>query len=115
MKTLFKNAKVLDVINGKLIDANVEVTDSTITNVGSFTLASSYDRVIDCTHKILAPGFVNTHAHTPMTLLRSFKDDVPLHEWLFDNILPTESLLTPSDIYWGEYLGIAECIKSGFK
>jgi cytosine/adenosine deaminase-related metal-dependent hydrolase len=26
------------------------------------------------------PGFVNAHAHTPMTLLRSFKDDVTLDE-----------------------------------
>lgn len=59
------------------------------------------------------PGFVNTHCHTPMTILRSFKDDSPLKEWLFDNILPAEAKLTPEDIYWGEYLGILESVRAG--
>ena len=28
------------------------------------------------------PGFVNTHTHVPMTMLRGYADDLPLHTWL---------------------------------
>ena len=113
MKILFKNAKILDVVNSKLINGAVEVEDDTIVAVGKFDFKSNYDRVIDCNGNILMPGFVNTHCHTPMTLLRSFKDDAPLNEWLFDNILPVEAKLTEEDVYWGEYLGIMESVRAG--
>jgi len=113
MRILFKNAKILDVVNGKIIDGAVEVENDTIVAVGEFDFKSNYDRVIDCKGNILMPGFVNTHCHTPMTLLRSFKDDAPLNEWLFDNILPVEEKLTEEDVYWGEYLGILESVRAG--
>jgi len=113
MKTLFTNANILDIEKGKLVLGSVEVTDGTITNVGNNTNTGEYDRIIDCKGNILMPGFVNTHCHTPMTLLRSLKDDAPLNEWLFDNVLPTEAKITPEDVYWGEYLGIAESVRGG--
>ena len=113
MKILFNNAKILDVINTQLFEGSVEVVDDIITNVGNFNILEKYDRVIDCRGNILMPGFVNTHCHTPMTLLRSFKDDAPLNEWLFDNILPVEGKLTEEDVYWGEYLGILESVRAG--
>ena len=113
MNILFKNAKILDVVNGKIINGAVEVENDIIVAVGIFDFKPNYDRVIDCKGNILMPGFVNTHCHTPMTLLRSFKDDAPLNEWLFDNILPVEAKLTEEDVYWGEYLGILECVRAG--
>lgn len=112
MKILFKNAKILDVVNSKIIKGAVEVTDDLITAVGNVK-EKNHDRVINCKGNILMPGFVNTHCHTPMTLLRSFKDDAPLNEWLFDNILPVEAKLTKEDVYWGEYLGIMESVRAG--
>merc|ERR1712130_274650 len=30
----------------------------------------------------IVPGFVNSHCHSSMSLLRSFVDNVPLMEWL---------------------------------
>lgn len=113
MKILFKNAKILDVVNSELSNGAVEVENDIIVNVGDFKCKANYDRVIDCKGNILMPGFVNTHCHSPMTLLRSFKDDAPLNEWLFDNILPVEAKLTSKDVYWGEYLGIMESVRAG--
>ncbi|MBQ3494610.1 MAG: amidohydrolase [Clostridia bacterium] len=114
MKILFKNAKILnlDTPSG-FIFGNLEVVDDIITNLGEFDEQQAYDRIIDCKSNILMPGFVDTHCHTPMTILRSFKDDAPLDAWLFDNILPAEAKLTPTDIYWGEMLGIAESVRAG--
>ena len=113
MKILFKNAKILDFDQSDFISGNVEITDSIITNVGSFDICTNYDRVIDCRQNILMPGFIDTHCHTPMTLLRSINDDTHLHEWLFDYVLPTEAKLSPEDVYWGEYLGVLESIRGG--
>lgn len=113
MKILFKNAKILDVANGRISNGCVEVKNDTIVSVGEFKLKPNYDKIIDCKGNILMPGFVDTHCHTPMTLLRSFKDDAPLNEWLFDNILPVEAELTAEDVYWGECLGIMESVRAG--
>ncbi|MBQ9790965.1 MAG: amidohydrolase [Clostridia bacterium] len=113
MKYLFKNAKILDLDKGCFIEGSVEVVDNLITQVGEVVEQSSYDRVIDCKGNILMPGFVDTHCHTPMSLLRSFKDDATFDEWFFDNIFPAEQNLTPEDIYFGQYLGITESVRAG--
>ncbi len=113
MKTLFKDALILDYKTNSLISGSVEVTGDKISRVGKFDTDGNYDRVIDCVGKILMPGFVNTHCHTPMTILRSIDDDAPLDKWLFDSVLPREALFTPDDVYWGEYLGIMESVSAG--
>lgn len=114
MKILFKNAIVIDLNcpNG-FFNGCVEVTDNIITNVSHEIQGKDYDQIIDVDKNVLMPGFVNCHAHTPMTLLRSVKDDCNLQEWLYDNILPMESKLTNEDVYWGQMLGIAEYVKNG--
>lgn len=42
----------------------------------------------DAEGMIVMPGFINTHTHVPMTMLRGYADDLPLHTWLNDHILP---------------------------
>ena len=64
-------------------------------------------------HSLIMPGFVNTHTHVPMTILRGLKDDVDLKEWLEKYIFPAEAKLTGDDIYWGALHGIAEMLSSG--
>lgn len=70
-------------------------------------------RTLDGHGHILMPGLVNGHTHVPMTLLRGFAGDLPLHEWLFDHIFPAEDKLTGEDVYWGALLGIAEMLRAG--
>eukprot|EP00440_Ansanella_granifera_P019606 gb/GFBE01021299.1/.p1 GENE.gb/GFBE01021299.1/~~gb/GFBE01021299.1/.p1 ORF type:complete len:480 (+),score=78.65 gb/GFBE01021299.1/:1-1440(+) len=70
---------------------------------------------------ILIPGLVNAHTHTPMTLLRGYADDLPLNEWLFNHIFPTEGkfiLQAPVDeakefVRCGSELACYEMLKSG--
>lgn len=64
-------------------------------------------------NKLLLPGFINTHCHIPMTLLRGLGADLPLMDWLFNAIFPVEQKLTADDIYWGSLAGMAELIRSG--
>lgn len=69
--------------------------------------------ILDGREKLVMPGLVNTHTHSPMTLLRNIGSDLPLENWLFDEIIPREGKLTPRDIYYGSLLGQIEMIRSG--
>ncbi len=69
--------------------------------------------VIDCSGKAVLPGLVNAHTHASMTLLRGISDDRVLQEWLFDDILPAESVMDRDDVELGARLAIAEMLLSG--
>ena len=71
------------------------------------------DRTINAKGGIIAPGFVNTHTHIPMNLLRGYADDLPLQKWLSDKIWPAEDKLDEDAVYWGSMLAIAEMAAGG--
>lgn len=71
------------------------------------------DKVIDGTGKAVTPGLVNMHTHLPMTLFRSFADDMELMPWLTQKIWPNEARMTDEMYYWGGRLGCLEMIKTG--
>ncbi|WP_020669158.1 amidohydrolase family protein [Amycolatopsis nigrescens] len=62
---------------------------------------------------ILLPGLVNTHAHSPMTLLRGMGGELPLLRWLREIIWPAEARLRPSDVRTGMVLGSVEMLRHG--
>ncbi len=72
-----------------------------------------WDREIDVNGNLLMPGFKNAHTHTAMTFLRSYADDLPLQDWLFQQVFPREDQLTPEDVYHLDVLGIMEYLTSG--
>jgi 5-methylthioadenosine/S-adenosylhomocysteine deaminase len=74
---------------------------------------ASYDEKIDLKGNILLPGLVNTHGHTPMSLLRGYADDLHLQIWLQDKIWPLEAKYTPEHAKWGTKLSILEMIRTG--
>ncbi len=61
-------------------DVDVLIEDGEISEIGKHL--SKDDRVIDCKGKVVIPGLINAHTHTPMVLLRGYEDDRELHEWL---------------------------------
>src|SRR3546814_17401069 len=62
----------------------------------------------------LVPGFVNSHAHNPMTLLRGVADDLPLKIWLQQHIWPIEgAVIGPDFVADGVTLAIAEILRGG--
>lgn len=93
------------------------VEDERIVDLGkSASIKRKYGRgyeKIDGKGKVVIPGFINTHHHATMSLLRGYADDLPLHEWLEKWIWPVEKRMTASDIYVGALLTAAESIMSG--
>ena len=64
--------------------------------------------------QVLMPGFVNSHCHAAMNLLRGLSDDLPLKEWLEQAIWPVEAQFVDDEfVYQGTQHAIAEMIRSG--
>ena len=95
----FYNGRVLTLAgDGELSRHEVWVEDGVISYVGpAKTETPAFEREIDLRGDLLLPGFKNAHAHSAMCFARSFADDVPLQEWLFDKIFPMEARLQPED------------------
>ncbi|MDK2799633.1 MAG: 5-methylthioadenosine/S-adenosylhomocysteine deaminase [Clostridiales bacterium] len=116
MNTLIKNATIvtMDEDNKVIQNGYITIVDDKITYVGKSLPEDFLPRVIiDGKHKAVLPGLVNAHTHTPMVLLRSYADDLPLQEWLFDKIFPIEDQFTAEDVYWASMLAVMEMLKSG--
>jgi 5-methylthioadenosine/S-adenosylhomocysteine deaminase len=62
---------------------------------------------------VLMPGLVNCHGHSPMTLVRSAGDGLPLDRWLAEAIWPREALQSDEDVFWGMTLGASELLLNG--
>ena len=63
--------------------------------------------------KLLIPGLVNAHTHTPMTLLRGVGSGLPLQRWLFEAIFPVEDKMDSSDVRIGTQMAILEMLACG--
>lgn len=67
-----------------------------------------------CHDHALLPGFINTHTHAAMNLMRGLADDLPLMQWLSEHIWPTEGKHVDYQfVKEGTELAIAEMIRSG--
>lgn len=96
-----------------LRDAVVDIEDDgRIGYVGPFADAPG-DVPVTELPGILLPGLVNTHAHTPMTVLRGMGGDLPLLRWLQEVIWPAEARLKASDLAAGMLLGSVEMLRAG--
>lgn len=97
-------------------DGAVAVGGDTILAVGpraSVEAEYSASRTMDASDALVMPGLVNGHAHTPMTILRGYKDDLPLEAWLAQ-IQPWEQKnVNPDSVRANSLLAIAEMMSAG--
>jgi 5-methylthioadenosine/S-adenosylhomocysteine deaminase len=63
--------------------------------------------------RLVMPGLVNCHGHTPMTLVRGLGGGLPLQRWLEEAIFPVEAKMTPADIAAGMTWGALEMLAGG--
>ena len=92
---------------------DVYIAEGKIAGIDSPPEGFTAKRQINGEGKLLMPGFINSHTHVPMTILRNAADDLKFHDWLFGRILPLEDKLAPEDCYWGTQLGIMEMLRTG--
>ena len=115
MTTLFTNVTALLMDEGftTLRNGFVAVDGTDISYVGTERPAGDFDQTIDCTGKVMMPGFVNCHTHIPMTLMRGYGGGHDLQSWLSDFIFPAEDKWDDRSLAAATGLGLAEMIASG--
>jgi 5-methylthioadenosine/S-adenosylhomocysteine deaminase len=97
-----------------LRDTVVDVDDGgRISHVGPAAAAPATDAPTTHLSGLLMPGLVNTHAHTPLAVLRGMGGDLPLMRWLMEVIWPAEAKLGGADVRAGMLAGAAEMLRGG--
>lgn len=109
-----QEAEQLEVIRG----GSVLIEGDQITSV--FNTASpsgipSDVEVVDCTNKIITPGFIDTHRHGWQTVFKTMGSNTTLAEYAFrySAFAAAPSLFTPDDIYISQLAGIHEAVAAG--
>jgi 5-methylthioadenosine/S-adenosylhomocysteine deaminase len=118
MNILIQNGTIITMQNRRIIrDGAIAIEEKNIVDVGKTqelkrNYGTGYEK-IDAKGKVVTPGFINTHQHAAMSLLRGYADDLPLQEWLEKWIWPIEKQMTAHDIYIGALLTAVESIMGG--
>jgi 5-methylthioadenosine/S-adenosylhomocysteine deaminase len=123
MRLLIEGGTVLPMTESDpvLERASISIEGDRITGVGDLDQVVGLEHVderIDATGCIILPGLINAHTHTPMTLMRSLRDDrgsfmVPNAEPMLPRSTNWIPHIQPDDYYWSSRLAIAEMIRGG--
>ena len=117
MDIRFYNARILTMEKEReIFTGEVWVRNEKIIYVGEGDAGiknAAFDEEIDCGGNLLMPGFKDAHTHSGMTLLRSYADDLPLDQWLNQQIFPIEAKMTGEDVCELTKLAVLEYLTSG--
>jgi 5-methylthioadenosine/S-adenosylhomocysteine deaminase len=104
----------VDSADAVLTPGAVEIDDGLISWVGDpWQVPAAPGTEVQRLGGLLMPGLVNCHGHSPMTLVRSAGDGLPLSRWLEESVWPREARLEDEDVYWGMLVGAAELLSNG--
>ncbi len=115
MKIRFYNGRIMPMTNGgEILEQELWVEGDSISYTGPAKDNDvQWDRQINLNGNLLLPGFKNAHTHSAMTFLRSFADDLPLLDWLNEQVFPMEAKIDGEDMYHLSRLAILEYLSSG--
>lgn len=105
-----------DAADSVLTDHAVVIKDGKISDILPAEAAEKIpaEKVFRLDTCALLPGFVNTHCHSPMNLLRCVGSDLSTLDWLHKAIWPLEGkLMSPEFVRDGSLLGSAEMLSGG--
>lgn len=97
-----------------LRNVSILIEDGVITAIGDIDAATSEGAErLDGRRKLLLPGFINLHTHTPMTLLRGLSEDVDLQGFLKRVWAAEGAAMDPQTAHLGAQLGAFESLQAG--
>jgi len=93
---------------------DIVINNGKIIDIGTNKKDEYFGKSIVCKGKIALPGFVNTHTHAAMTLLRGYGSDNPLKVWLEDYIWPAEGKFVSYEfVKDGTQIAVYEMLRTG--
>ena len=110
---LFKNITKIDYKMDVINNMFVKTEGDRITYIGKDEPESKDGEIYDGNGKLLMSGFYNAHAHSAMTLMRGYGENLGLQAWLETKIFPFEAKLDSNAVYWGTLLAMAESLSFG--
>lgn len=118
-RILIENALVLTMTGpgvGAVPGGVVAITGNRLAAVGPVEgVAPAFrpraDRVIDGRGKVVLPGLIDGHIHSPLALLRGLAQD--MHHWMQLGLAPYTAELSPGDLVAGSSLAAVESVRAG--
>jgi cytosine/adenosine deaminase-related metal-dependent hydrolase len=112
-KILLKGGTVLSVDPqvGDLPTGDVLIDGETIAGVEASIDADA--EVVDCTGRIVIPGFVDTHRHTWEAAIRNCAPDATLDDYFVEVLDTFAPLYRPEDVYASNVAGSLDCLNAG--
>ncbi|MCJ1477421.1 hypothetical protein MMC13_006092 [Lambiella insularis] len=95
-----------------LFGTDVLIEGELITGIGPNLTAPSGADVIDCTDKIISPGFVDTHHHLWQTALKGRNADATFIDYMVSTNSQSYNY-TPEEFFYGQLAGCLEAIDVG--
>lgn len=124
MTTVIQRVDILDEYGQVTRDRTVVVVAGSIQDIlpGDSPIPERYrvlggeqqdTEIVSGVDRVLTPGLVNLHTHSPMNVFRGIAEDVNEQDWFNREIWPYESNMTREDVRLGARLAVAEMISCG--
>ncbi|KAJ6112131.1 hypothetical protein N7523_008192 [Penicillium sp. IBT 18751x] len=88
------------------------ITDNKIAQIEQDITPPTGTEIIDCTDKIISPGFIDTHHHLWQTQLKGRHANQTLLEYMPNGYMQNSNY-EPEDVFWGELGGCLEALDGG--
>nr|WP_300093714.1 amidohydrolase family protein [Sedimentibacter sp.] len=113
-KILLKDGKIIDENGTVKENCDILISEGKIEKIAA-SGQNEYENyeLVDCSNLYITPGFVNLHAHSPMSIMKGIAEDISIDRWFNEKIFPYESKLEAEDVYWGAMLAAFEMTDCG--
>jgi 5-methylthioadenosine/S-adenosylhomocysteine deaminase len=113
----YRSRYLLPSANEGVVEGGCLVVDGgMLTYDGPFMASADsgpFEETIDLGDAVMLPGFVNTHCHSAMSILRGVGNGLSLDDWLRKKVWPLEEQIGEDEMVSGNLLSMVEYARSG--